>query len=225
MYRTIAIIIGLLTTHLLAGIDFADEALAETKAFSSLPTALMEDPRRIEWQQPEKVVAHLQLRKGDVVADIGAGTGYFTQLFAKSVGKTGTVFALDVDEILIQALALRAKKESLPNIKAILTPPNDPLLAMASTDLIFLCDTHVFIEQRKQYLVRLRESLKPDGRLAIISFNMNPEIPGAPPRLKRVSREQTIQEAEQAGFALEAEYFFLPHQYFLVFGKRAPLKL
>jgi predicted methyltransferase len=221
MLRIIAFFLCLLATPIMHDTSsLAGTERPDNKAFSSLPVALMDDPRRTEWQQPERVVAQLQIQPGDSVADIGAGTGYFTFPFSQKVGESGTVYALDVDESLIAALKLRARNEGRTNIRALLTPPNDPALPKSSTDLIFLCDTHIFIEKRVTYFVRLRESLKETGRLAIISFNMKPEIPGAPPRQMRISREQTIQEAEQAGFVLKAEHSFLPNQYFLVFGKK-----
>lgn len=180
----------------------------------------MEDPRRLEWQKPEKLVDHLLIKQGDVIADIGAGTGYFTVLFAQRVGKNGMVYAVDVDENMVKSVEKRAQKDGLNNVKSILSPLDDPLLPKSSVDLIFVCDTYLFFENRVQYLVRLRDSLKSGGRLSIVSFNTRAEIPGAPPRHKMISREKTIQEAEQAGFVLETVYLFLPYQDFLVFGKR-----
>jgi ubiquinone/menaquinone biosynthesis C-methylase UbiE len=187
---------------------------------SSVPTAYMEDPRRIEWQKPEKIIDHLLVKQGDVVADIGAGTGYFTMLFARSVGKNGVVYAVDVNEDMVGNLKKRVDKEGVNNVKNILATPSDPLLPKSSIDLIFICDTYLFFENRVEYLVRLRDNLKQNGRLAIISFNEKAEIPGAPPLHKMISREKTIQEAITAGYAVEAEYFFLPYHDFIVFTKR-----
>ena len=179
---------------------------------SSYPAAYEEDPRRLEWQKAEKVIDHLLVRQGDVIADIGAGTGYFSRLFAQRVGKTGLVYAVDVDESMVNYLEKRSKEAGLNNIKAILSPPDDPLLLRSAVDLIFICDTYMFIENRGQYLTRLLDSLKSGGRLAIVSFNQKAEIPGAPPPHRMISRDRTVKEAEKAGFVLEAEYFFLPYQ-------------
>ncbi len=186
----------------------------------SVPAAYMDDPRRGEWQQPQKVLDYLLIREGDTVADVGAGTGYFAMLFARRVGKSGIVYALDVDENMVKLVAKRAKKENVANLKARLAPFDSPGLPQATADLVFICDTYLFFENRGEYLRRVRESLKPGGRVAIISFNYRAEIPGAPPRHKMVSREQTISEVKQAGFALEADFHFLPYQDFMVFTKQ-----
>ncbi len=187
--------------------------------FSAVPTAMMDDPRRIEWQKPAQVVDHLLIKKGDVVADVGAGTGYFSLLLGQKVGKGGMVFAVDIDRDMVVHVEKKVKRGGLHNIRGILASADDPKLQKNSADLVFMCDTYVFIENRLQYLGLLRDALKNKGRLALISFNMKEEIPGAPPPHRRVTREQIVQEAEQAGFVLEAEYFFLPYQYFLVFEK------
>jgi len=188
--------------------------------YSSVPSAYMDDPRRTEWQKPEKVVEHLLLKQGDTVADIGAGTGFFSMLFARKVGKNGVVYAVDIDENMVKHIGKRAKKEGLNNILPILAPADDPLLPKLSADLIFICDTYLFFNNREQYLSRLIDSMKNDGRLAIVSFNTRSEVPGAPPAHKMISRDQTVLEAYRAGFSLVAEFFFLPYHDFLVFEKR-----
>jgi len=186
----------------------------------SVPTSYMDDPRRVEWQMPEKVLDYLLLKEGDTVADVGAGTGFFSMKFARRVGKSGLVYALDVDESMIKHMEKRAKKEGVANLRAQLAPFNSPGLPKGVADLIFICDTYLFFENRPEYLLRVGESLKKGGRLAIISFNYRAEIPGAPPRHMMISKEQTISEIQQAGFALEADFLFLPYQDFLVFRKR-----
>lgn len=222
MSPTIGILLVILIGQLLAvaGLAGASSNERSDTFYSSYPTAYEDDPRRLEWQKSGKVIDYLLVKQGDTIADIGAGTGFFSLLFAQRVGKNGLVYAVDVDENMVKHLEKRAKREGLNNIKSILAPTNDPLLPKSSADLIFICDTYMFIENRAQYLVRLRDSLKSNGHLAIISFNRKAEIPAAPPPHKMISREKTIQEAEKAGFALEAEYFFLPYQDFMVFVKR-----
>lgn len=178
-----------------------------------------EDPARQEWQKPQEVVDRLSVQPGDVVADIGAGSGYFSVLFAKKVGSGGTVFAVDTDRDMLDHIRQRATKEGLDNVRPLLAKKDDPLLAKDSTDLIFICNTYMFISVRERYLPRLKDILTSDGRLAIVSYNLV-DSPEGPPIHTRVSREKTIREVVGAGFVLDAEYYFLPYQHFLVFKKR-----
>lgn len=214
--------VGLLAGAYLAGVASGGEVNGKT--FFNINTAesniqAMEETGRREWQQPEKVVECLHIRPGDIIADIGSGTGYFSVLLAQKTGKTGLVYAVDIDRQMVDYLEKRTAAERLGNISNILAKPDDPLLPVASVDLAFLCNTYLFIDNRDQYLAKLRKSLKKDGRLAIVSYN-KVETPEGPPLHIRVSRETTIKEADKAGFKLDKEYFFLPYQHFLVFEKK-----
>jgi len=183
----------------------------------SVPTAYMDDPRRGEWQMPERLLDYLLIKEGETVADIGAGTGYFSLQFARKVGKKGLVYALDVDEAMVNLIDKRAKKEGLANVRPKLAPYDSPGIAKGTADLVFICDTYLFFENRVAYIQRVRETLKRGGRLAIVSFNGHADIPGAPPRHKMVPKEQAISEIQSAGFTLEADFLFLPYQDFLLF--------
>lgn len=188
--------------------------------YSSVPSAYMDDPRRNEWQKADHVIEYLLVKPGETIADIGAGTGFFTILFAKKVGKTGLVFASDIDDNMVRAIAKRAQKEGLSNVKTIHSRTDDPLIPKASADLVFICDTYLFIENRVKYLTHLKDSIKYDGRLAIISFNSLAEISGAPPQQRMIPKNIVIKEALEAGFSLEAVYYFIPSQDFMVFRKK-----
>lgn len=193
-------------------------AVESSNSFTvSVPTAYMDDPRREEWQMTDRLLDYLQLKEGETVADVGAGTGYFSMRFARKVGRTGLVYALDVDESMVKLIEKRAKKEGLANVRAKLAPFESPGLGKSVADLVFICDTYLFFENRVEYMQRVREVLKKGGRLAIVSFNGNAEIPGAPPRHKMIPKEQVISEIRSAGFALEADFLFLPYQDFILF--------
>lgn len=183
----------------------------------SVPTAYMDDPRRGEWQMPDRLLDYLLLKEGETVVDIGAGTGYFSMLFARKVGRKGTVYALDVDESMVKLIEKRARKEGFANVRAKLVPFESPGIEKGVADLVFICDTYLFFENRVEYMQRVRDVLKRGGRLAIVSFNGNADIPGAPPRHKMIPKEQAISEIRSAGFSLEAEFLFLPYQDFLLF--------
>jgi hypothetical protein len=94
------------------------------------------------------------------------------------------------------------------------------MIPKSSVDLLFICDTYLFIENRIEYLKKLKENLRPYGRLAIISFNSAAEISGAPPPQRMIHKNIVIKEAIAAGYEPEADYLFLPFQDFLVFRKR-----
>lgn len=213
------LIVCLLTA---AGASLAAPQITGQAFQTSISVSYMDDPRRAEWQQPDKVMEYLLLKPGQVIADIGAGTGYFTSFFAQRVGPGGQVYAVDVDEEMVNRLRGRFVRENLQQVKTVLASSVDPGLAKGSLDLVFICDTYLFFEDRIAYLGHLRKSLKEHGKLAIVSFNQRAEMPGSPPPHRMITRETTIQEAYKAGFALEAEFHFLPYQDFLLFTKRTP---
>jgi len=206
-----------LNSQLLFAAETPASAGSSSSFTVSVPTAYMDDPRRVEWQMPDRLLEYLLLKEGETVADIGAGTGYFSLQFARKVGKSGTVYALDVDESMVKLIEKRAQKEGIANVRAKLAPYDSPGIAKGVADLVFICDTYLFFENRVAYMQHVRETLKRGGRLAIVSFNGNAEIPGAPPRHKMIPKEKAISEIQSAGFTLEADFLFLPFQDFLLF--------
>lgn len=204
------------------GVYSADSSIKDNNnSFTvSVPAAYMDDPRRSEWQMPDKVMDYLLVREGETVADVGAGTGFFSLRFARKVGKTGTVYALDVDEQMVKSIEARAKREGLTNIRAKVAPYDSTGLTNGAADLVFICDTYLFFENRVEYIQRVKDVLKSGGRLAIVSFNGNAELPGAPPRHKMVPKELAVKEIQSAGFEFEADLLFLPFQDFILFRKK-----
>ena len=177
---------------------------------------ILEDPSRDGWQKPAQVLEALGLRPGQDVADIGAGTGYFSVRFAQAVGPGGKVFAVDIDQGLIDHLNERAKDAGLSNLEAVLAPTNDPLLSEKSLDIVFVCDVLHHVQDRQGYYAKLSGALRPGGRLAIVDFHKR-ETPVGPPVAMKIAREDLISELREAGFVLAQSFDFLPHQYFLVF--------
>jgi ubiquinone/menaquinone biosynthesis C-methylase UbiE len=179
---------------------------------------ILEDPSRDAWQQPQRVVSALGLKPGERVADLGSGPGYFTLRFARAVGPTGKVYAIDISREMLDYLEKQAKAKGLTNIQTILAEPHDPRLPPESVDLIFICDTLHHIPDRPSYFPLLMRALRPGGRLVNIDFYKRP-LPVGPPVEMKIPKPEMIREAEAAGFRLEREYDFLKYQYFLVFRR------
>jgi len=174
---------------------------------------VFDDPKRDEWQKPHQVIQALELAPGAVVADVGAGTGYFSARLATMLPK-GKVYAVDVEPDMVKHLAERARREGRKNLRAVQGAPDDARLP-EKVDLILFVDVHHHIDAREQYFRKLRASLKPGGRVAIIDFRL--DSPEGPPKAARVAPEQVKAELKAAGYSLAEEHGFLPNQYFLIF--------
>ena len=155
-----------------------------------------------------------------MVADIGAGTGYFTMLFARAVGPRGKVYAVDISQRVLEYLQKEARKLDLKNIQTIVSRKDDPLLPEGSVRLAFFCDTIHEISGRVDFYRKVRHALKPNGRLAVIDWTPATTRGETPNEASgQVSRDLTVREAEQAGFRLVKEPKFLAKEYFLVFER------
>ncbi|MCC6764543.1 MAG: class I SAM-dependent methyltransferase [Deltaproteobacteria bacterium] len=181
---------------------------------------VFDDPARDVWQKPRELVAALALRPGAWVADLGAGTGYFSRWLAAAVGPTGAVFAIDTEPNLVAHLRRRAEEERTPTVIPVLASADDPRLPPAALDLVLIVDTYHHLDARLAYLRRLAAALKPAGRVAIVDWEKRP-LPVGPPPEHKLARAQVIEEMGAAGFALVDEPGLLPHQYFLVFARGA----
>ena len=163
-----------------------------------------------------EILDALQLPPTARVADIGAGTGYFSVRIAKRV-PNGKVFAVDIEPDIVRYLGERAHREHLHILQPVLASANSPNLPEA-VDVALIVDTYHHIDDRVAYFSRLKPSLQPGGRLAIVDFKT--DAPEGPPLALRIPPERVIAELEQAGYALIAKHDFLPQQYFLVFRVR-----
>lgn len=162
------------------------------------------------------MIQALALKPDAVIADIGAGTGYFSARLARMLPKS-KVFAVDLEPDMVRHLEARAKREQLANMVAVQAALDDPRLPQKA-DLVLLVDTYHHIGDAVRYFSQLKQGLAPQGRVAIIDFTMDSEF-GPPPRA-RVEPEQVKKEFARAGYAVAAEHDFLPNQYFLVFTPR-----
>ena len=172
-----------------------------------------DDPARDRWQAPDRVLDVLGLKPGMAVADIGAGTGYFSVRLAKSPARP-RVFAVDIEPEMVTYLAKRATTEHLDNIAPILASASDPKLP-SPVDVVLIVDTYHHIGDRARYFRALQAKLKPGGRVAIIDFRV--DAPMGPPKEFRHTPDQYIAEMKAAGYRLTATHGFLEYQDFLVF--------
>jgi SAM-dependent methyltransferase len=172
-----------------------------------------DDPKRDASQKPREVIDALTLKPDAVIADIGAGTGYFAARFARTVPK-GRVYGVDIEADMVRYLTERAEREGLKNLTAVRGTPTDPRLP-EGVDLIVMVNVFHHIADRELYFRNLRGSLKPGGRIAIIDHSMDARE--GPPRSARIAPERVKAELKSAGYAFVQEHGFLPTQYFLVF--------
>ncbi len=181
--------------------------------------ASLEDPARDAWQKPDEVVSALAIPDGAVIADIGAGSGYFTFRFIPHVGERGRVYAIDISPDMIAAISQRMASVPPGSLAPILAKPDDPYLRASAVDIIFICDTWHHVADRPAYAAKLKLALARGGRVVIVDFHKR-DLPVGPPADMKMAREDVVKEFEAAGFVLAKEHTFLPYQYFLEFAAR-----
>jgi SAM-dependent methyltransferase len=173
-----------------------------------------DDPARDAWQMPARVIDALRLEGGQAVADIGAGTGYFTIRLAKSPAKP-KVYAVDIEPSMVEHVTQRAMRDRLTNVTAVLGAADRTNLP-EKVDLAVVVNTYHHIPSRVAYFSALKAQLKPGGRIAIIDFRKG--SPEGPPEEFRFTADQISAELAKAGLALRTTHDFLPRQMFLVYG-------
>jgi 2-polyprenyl-3-methyl-5-hydroxy-6-metoxy-1,4-benzoquinol methylase len=178
--------------------------------------SIFDSPGRDERLQINRVMDILEIRPNKTVADIGAGSGWFTVRAARRVTGTGMVYAVDINPEAVRYIDKRAKKEGLHNVKTILSKSDDPQLPANSIDSVLLLKTYHEVDKPVTLLRNLRASLRPGAKVGIIDRNGNGENHG-------VGRDIVIQEASEAGYVLRAQYDFVKGDgmdYFLVFSAK-----
>jgi ubiquinone/menaquinone biosynthesis C-methylase UbiE len=177
---------------------------------------VFDNPERDKWQRPAEVVKALGLKKGAVVADLGAGTGYFMPYLSAAAGENGTVFAVEPEPKLVEHLRERAEKTGAANVVPVLASLDNPRLPASSIDVVLIVDTFHHIDDRLAYMRRLRRVLRSSGRVAIVDWFKRP-LPEGPPPEHKIDRDQVVTEMEAAGYRLVEEPRVLEYQYFLIF--------
>jgi ubiquinone/menaquinone biosynthesis C-methylase UbiE len=189
------------------------------QVMSAAGAAWLDRPERIEEEQPDKALDVLAIQTGSVVADIGAGSGYFTTRLARRVGPAGRVYAVDIQPEMLRILDVRLKTDKLTNVMLVQGGTDDPKLSPATLDLELMVDVYHEFSAPQTMLKHLREALKPNGRLVLLEYRK--EDPSIPIREDhKMSVAEAKLEVEAEGFTLSRVDGSLPRQHILIFTKR-----
>ncbi len=179
----------------------------------------LERPSRVEEERPDEVIAAMGLKDGDVVVDLGCGTGFFARRMAKAVAPTGKVYAVDIQPEFLEMLKEFCAKEGITNVVPVLGDEDDPKLPKGEIDWIILVDVYHEFQQPEPMLARMRESLKPDGKIALVEYRLLGDTAEHIKVEHRMSVKQVLAEWNPAGFELVDLQEFLPSQHFFIFQK------
>lgn len=178
--------------------------------------AMLEREEREEFQQPDKVMESLAFEPGERVADVGAGSGYFTVRVAAAVGPEGKVLATDIRQEMLDFLENRLEEEKIDNVELKLAEKDDPLLPAGSLDTILLVDVWHYIRD-PEFAKKLSAGLAPGGRIVVIDYRPKPfeERPWGPPEVQQTPREEVDEHMAQAGLKPVRSHDYLSEQYFV----------
>ena len=174
---------------------------------------------RVSSLKIDEVVAAMQLRPGQIVADIGAGTGLLSVPVAKAVGPKGRVYSVEIDAGFFPAIKKRAEDNGVANVETVLGEFTDPKLPVRNVDLAFFHDVLHHVENRSGYLKTLATYMTPAGRIVVVDFEAGRGPHSSQPTLE-VSREQLAQWMADAGFRQIGEAKLFADKYVLTFGRK-----
>lgn len=173
-------------------------------------------PERIQEEDPDRMLAALDIKPGSVVADIGAGIGYHVWRLSKIVGPTGKVIGEDIQPEMIRMMRRNIDERKLTNVDIILGTPTDPKLPENAVDLVLMVDVYHEFSDPVTMMRQIRRSLKPDGRVVLVEFRQeDPDVPIQP--LHKMSLRQVRSELEPMGFKFQKTLTFLPWQHIIFF--------
>ena len=171
------------------------------------------NPARKKWQKPATLVRALGLRRGQMVAEIGSGPGYFTARLARAVGPSGHVFAVDPEPLVLDVLRKRLARSGVKNVTPVLGRGDDPLIPRGRCQVAVIINAYHHIHGAPAFLRKLAAALPPGARVINVDWNEDSEF--GPPQKRRVPRTRFLRDARRAGLRFVADRPLLPHQYFL----------
>jgi len=181
--------------------------------------ATLEAPARVEGLKIEQVVKALKLKDGDVVADLGAGTGLFEPQLAYAVGTRGRVYAVEIDKGFLDEIDRKVDELHISSIETVLGKPADPALPTRNVDVALMHDVLHHVEQRQAYLAAVAKYLKPTGRIAVVEFNPK-DSPHKDDASLVVSKEQGAAWMADAGFGPAEDVALFPDKWFVIYRRR-----
>jgi precorrin-6B methylase 2 len=185
-----------------------------------LAAGWLDRPEREREEQPTKLMETLKLKEGDVVADIGAGSGYFTFRLADKVGAKGKVMAVEIQQEMLDIIAKKMKQTNVKNIDLVLGKEDDPKLAAESVDLILMVDVYHEFEFPYEMTVAMVKALKPGGRLVFVEYRLeDPEVPIK--LVHKMTERQVVKEMDIHPLKHVKTHDILPRQHIIVFEKKA----
>jgi len=196
-----------------------DRKPAHVMSYSASSEEWLEREGREEEAKPEIVLQAMDLKPGQTVADIGAGTGYFSRRIARVIAPTGKVYANDIQPEMLESLKERAAKEGIANIVPVLGTETDPKLP-EKVDRILLVDVYHEFQKPEEMLARIRESVKPGGMVIVIEFRKEGESASHIHKDHKMSTEEVLAEWNPAGFELVEQIETLPTQHMFLFTTR-----
>ena len=180
----------------------------------------LERPGREETEKPEVVIRAMSLKDGDVIAEIGAGTGFYSRRLARAVGPSGKVYANDIQPEMLEKLKELAAPEKITNIVPVLGTETDPNLPAGQMDWILLVDVYHEFQKPEEMLAKIRRALKPDGRVALVEYRREGDSASHISLAHRMTVEQVLAEWQPAGFTLIETLETLPSQHLFLFSIR-----
>lgn len=181
--------------------------------------AWLDRPEREEEEHPEVVIDAMELRGGEVVADLGAGSGYFTFRLAAQVGKTGKVLAIDIQDEMLETLRRRATALRVTNVEEVKGSETDPQLPARGVNRVLMVDVYHELAYPFEVMTKVREALKPGGRVVLVEYRKeDPRVPIK--EVHKMSVEQLAKEMQVVGLAHVRTVETLPSQHIVIFEKR-----
>ena len=196
-----------------------DRGRTPAETMSYLGADWLTRPERIQEEQPDRMLDSLRVRRGMVVADVGAGVGYHAFRLSAKVGAEGRVYATDIQPEMLAMLRKSAAKQGVTNVIPALSGDTTTGLPKGVIDLALMVDVYHELSKPERFLDALKEALKPDGRLVLVEFRgEDPDVPIKEEH--KMTAAQVIRELDTAGFVLVERHEFLPWQHILIFARK-----